>query len=146
MSTPVYLALGSNIGDRLDNLRRAVQLLQDQEPIEVEAKSKIYRTQSVEGGGETDFLNAALRVRTSLSPLELLKLIRNIEETLGRPQPPRHGPRAIDIDLLIFGDERMESAVLTLPHPRMHYRAFVLKPLLDVLEGGWVEETDLSWD
>ena len=144
--TIAYLALGSNIGDRLENLQRAVQLLQDHEAIEIEAKSKIYQTESVEGGGETNFLNAALRVRTLLSAVELLEAVRNIEETLGRPQPPRTGSRLIDIDILSFGDVRMESAVLTLPHPRMHYRAFVLKPLLDVLEGGWVEVTNLGWD
>jgi 2-amino-4-hydroxy-6-hydroxymethyldihydropteridine diphosphokinase len=140
-----YHALGSNIGDRLDNFRCALNLLKANTAIVVEAKSRIYETQSVEGGGEADFLNAAARVRTSLSAGELLQVVRQIEEQLGRPQPPRHGPRLIDIDILIYGDEHMQSEVLSLPHPRMYRRAFVLKPLLDVLEGGWVNETNLDW-
>jgi 2-amino-4-hydroxy-6-hydroxymethyldihydropteridine diphosphokinase len=140
-----YLSLGSNVGDRLGYLRAALQQLEAHPQVVVEAKSQIYETQSVEGGGETDFLNAALRVSTSLSAIELLKFTNSIEEKLGRPQPPRHGPRAIDIDILLYGDERMADEVLTLPHPRMAGRAFVLKPLLDVLEGGWVNATGLDW-
>jgi 2-amino-4-hydroxy-6-hydroxymethyldihydropteridine diphosphokinase len=143
--TTAYLSLGSNVGARLEYLRQALQRLQSHPQIEVEAKSKIYETQSVEGGGEAAFLNAALRLRTSLSSRELLEVTSNIEEKLGRPQPPRSGPRALDIDILIFGDERAEDGVLALPHPRMHRRAFVLKPLLDVLEGGWVNATNLDW-
>jgi 2-amino-4-hydroxy-6-hydroxymethyldihydropteridine diphosphokinase len=140
-----YLALGSNAGDRLGNLRRALALLESNAAITVEAKSKIYETQSVEGGGEDDFLNCALRLRTSLTAHELLEVTRAVEETMGRPQPPRHGPRLIDIDILSFGDGYIQSENLTIPHPRQHRRAFVLKPLLDVLEGGWVNETDLAW-
>lgn len=140
-----YLSLGSNIGDRLENLRTAVQLLREHEAITVEAQSKIYQTQSVEGGGDEDFLNAALRLVTTLTARELLEVIRHIEATLGRPQPPRHGPRVIDIDILLFGDECINEDDLKVPHPRMHRRAFVLKPLLDVLEGGWVQETAFDW-
>ena len=144
-STTAYLSLGSNVGDRLNNLRSALQLLEASTQITVEAKSKIYETQSVDGGGPDDFLNAALRVSTPLTAQGLLQAVRGIEEVLGRPQPPRHGPRSIDIDILIFGDERLETEVLTLPHPRMAARAFVLKPLLDVLAGGLVNETILDW-
>lgn len=143
--TTAYLALGSNIGDRAEYLRQAAERLQAHPTILVEAKSRIYETQSVEGGGEGDFLNAVLRLRTALSALELSEKTKHIEETLGRPQPPRHGPRVIDIDILLFGDERIESEVLTVPHPRMYRRAFVLQPLLDVLEGGWVNATNLDW-
>lgn len=143
--TPAYLALGSNVGDRLENLKLAAQLLQESDGIEIEAYSGIYETQSVEGGGPDDFLNAALRVRTALTPRELLETIGVIETKIGRPQPPRHGPRLIDIDILIFGEEEIDEPDLQVPHPRMHYRAFVLRPLLDVLEGGWAQETNLSW-
>lgn len=143
--TSAYLALGSNVGDRLANLKQAAQLLQEQDGIEIEAYSGIYETQSVEGGGPSDFLNAALRIRTSLSARELLKIIGAIEIKIGRPQPPRHGPRLIDIDILIFGEEEIDQSDLQVPHPRMHYRAFVLRPLLDVLAGGWAQETNLSW-
>ncbi len=143
--TPAYLALGSNVGDRLANLQRAADLLSSSEGITVEAQSGIYETQSVEGGGPDDFLNAVVRVRTSLSARELLETIGAIETKIGRPQPPRNGPRLIDIDILIFGDEEIQEPDLQVPHPRMHRRAFVLKPLLDVLDGGWTQETNLSW-
>jgi len=140
-----YLSLGSNIGSRADNLREAVQQLEHNPNIRVAAKSKIYQTQSVEGGGPNDFLNAALRLQTTLSAHELWDACRAIESTLGRPQPPRHGPRVIDIDVLLFGNESHHTPDLQIPHPRMASRAFVLKPLLDVLEGGWVCETDETW-
>lgn len=143
--TKFYLALGSNEGDALENLRRAAALLDEHPQIFIEAKSKIYRTQSVEGGGPDDFLNAALRGSTPLTARELLEVIQAIEKNLGRPQPPRHGPRLIDIDILLFGEMEMNEMNLTIPHPRMNRRAFVLKPLLDVLEGGWVEATNLDW-
>lgn len=143
--TTAYLALGSNVGGRLENLKLATQLLQENDGIEIEAYSGIYETQSVEGGGPDDFLNAALRIRTALTARELLETIGAIETKIGRPQPPRHGPRLIDIDILIFGEEEIAEPDLQIPHPRMHYRAFVLRPLLDVLEGGWAQETNLSW-
>lgn len=143
--TPAYLALGSNVGDSLAHLKQAARLLEASEGIVVEAYSGIYETQSVEGGGPDDFLNAAVRINTSLSARELLEVIGEIETKIGRPQPPRHGPRLIDIDILIFGDEEIREPDLQVPHPRMHRRAFVLKPLLDVLNGGWTQETNLSW-
>lgn len=144
--TTFYLAIGSNEGDALGNLQRAAQLLSEHPQIEIEAKSKIYRTQSVEGGGPNDFLNAAVRGSTPLSARELLDTLQAIEIQLGRPQPPRNGPRSIDIDILLFGELKVQDADLTIPHPRMNRRAFVLKPLLDVLESGWVEATDLNWE
>lgn len=144
--TIAYLALGSNIGDRLENLRGAAEMLGAFSEIEIQARSKIYETQSVEGGGPDDFLNAVLRIETSLSPRELLGKILEIETQLGRPQPPRHGPRAIDIDILLFGDLQICKGDLEIPHPRMHRRAFVLKPLLDVLEGGWTQATNWNWN
>lgn len=144
--TTAYLALGSNIGDRAANLRKGCQLLDEHQSIEIIARSAIYETQSVEGGGPDDFLNAALRVQTTLSAEELLQAIQAVESQIGRPQPPRHGPRLIDIDILMFGDERRDTPNLKLPHPRMGKRAFVLRPLCDVLEGGWVRPSDQSWE
>jgi 2-amino-4-hydroxy-6-hydroxymethyldihydropteridine diphosphokinase len=143
--TVAYLALGSNIGDCAANLQHAAQMLDAHPQINVVAKSKLYETQSVEGGGPDDFLNAALRLETGFSARALLEVCREIESTLGRPQPPRHGPRLIDIDILLFGDEIIDEPDLQVPHPRMHRRAFVLKPLLDVLEGGWVREAAQKW-
>ena len=143
--TRVYFALGSNEGDAVFNLRRAASLLNEHPHLCIEAKSKIYRTQSVEGGGPNIFLNAVVKGSTPFTARELLTTIQEIEIQLGRPQPPRHGPRPIDIDILLFGEMEITEPDLKIPHPRMNRRAFVLKPLLDVLEGGWVEATDLDW-
>ena len=144
--TTVYLALGSNEGDRAANLRRACHLLEEQEDIKIMARSAIYETQSVEGGGPNDFLNAVLRVHTTLTPEELLRAVRAVETVMGRPQPPRSGPRLIDIDILLFDDVRLDTPELQIPHPRMLRRAFVLCPLCDVLEDGWIKRSDESWD
>ena len=142
--TTVYLALGSNLGDRARNLSDAARILEKNGVI-IAAKSKIYETQSVEGGGETDFLNAVLRLETELEPLELLELTQKIEAELGRSKPSRSGPRLIDLDILLWGEEKLDLPNLEVPHPRMHRRAFVLRPLLDVLEGGWTQEADEDW-
>jgi len=144
--TIFYLGLGSNEGDSPENLRRAIRLLNSHPQIQIEAKSKIYRTQSVEGGGPNDFLNAAAKGSTPFTARELLNAIGEIEIQMGRPQPPRNGPRPIDIDILLFGEMEVDEPDLKIPHPRMNHRAFVLKPLLDVLEGGWVEATNLDWE
>ena len=139
--TMAYLALGSNIGDRAANLHAACEHLERNGAVEIVAKSRIYETQSVESGGPGDFLNAALRVRTTLTAMQLLHWVQEVETELGRPQPPRHGPRLIDIDILLFGKETIDTPELQVPHPRMFYRAFVLRPLCDVLEGGWIVES-----
>lgn len=146
--TTAYLALGSNRGDRIQNLRRAATQL-EAAGILIEARSKIYTTESVEGGGEGDFLNAALRIRTQLTARQLLGILRQIETENGRP-PGEHGghrggPRTLDLDILLFGDEVHNEPDLEIPHPRMGRRAFVLRPLLDVLDGGWVLEASESW-
>jgi 2-amino-4-hydroxy-6-hydroxymethyldihydropteridine diphosphokinase len=144
--TTVYLAMGSNIGDRMDNLRQACARLDKSSDLQIEARSRIYETQSVEGGGPDDFLNACVRVQTSMSPMQLLHCIRHVEYAMGRPQPPRHGPRLIDIDILLFGEETIDTPELQVPHPRMARRAFVLRPLSDVLKGGWVNEYSSQWE
>lgn len=143
--TTAYLGLGANLGDRLANLQRACDMLQ-QPGITVEARSWIYESESVEGGGEGAFLNAALRIRTELAARDLLRVTTEVEKALGRPQPPRQGARLIDIDILLFGSEIIDMPELQVPHPRMWRRAFVLRPLCDVLEGGWIRQTDLRWN
>lgn len=140
-----YLALGSNLSDRLQQLRFAVRKLEEN-GIRVTAKSKIYESQSVESGGEGDFLNAALRIETSLSAAQLLSLCQSIETEAGRKKPEwglhRYGERVLDIDILLFEGIMSASPELELPHPRALGRNFVLRPLLDVLEGGWMNETE----
>jgi 2-amino-4-hydroxy-6-hydroxymethyldihydropteridine diphosphokinase len=147
-TTTAYLSLGSNRGDRAANLRYVAQRLEEL-GVHITAKSKLYESESVESGGMGDFLNAALRIETPLSAHELLDLTRRLEEELGRPpaRPGEHrpGPRLIDIDILLYGDEEFTEPVLQIPHPRMHRRLFVLKPLLDVLDGGWVREANEDW-
>ncbi|MEO6908809.1 MAG: 2-amino-4-hydroxy-6-hydroxymethyldihydropteridine diphosphokinase [Abditibacteriaceae bacterium] len=145
MNDIAYLALGGNLGDRLHFLQQVIIELERLPHMNVLRKSRIYETESVEGGGEGDFLNAVICVETSLTPLELLSVTQNIEGSLGRPLPPRHGPRYIDIDILFFEQQSSTDPQLQMPHPRMYRRAFVLAPLLDVLKNGEINLTSLTW-
>ena len=128
-----YLGLGSNVGDREAHLRAAVEALRDH-GVEVEATSSIYETEPVgEILDQPDFLNAAVRIRTEMEPEALLDLCKAIEVEQGRMLgAPRHGPRPLDIDLLLLGDLRLDSDRLTLPHPQVTRRRFVLEPLLEL--------------
>jgi 2-amino-4-hydroxy-6-hydroxymethyldihydropteridine diphosphokinase len=128
-----YLGLGSNVGDRISHLTRAVEDLR-QHGIEVDAVSSLYETEPVgEILDQPDFLNAAVRIRTQLDPEALLDLCKAIEVEHGRVfGGPRHGPRAIDIDLLLLGEIEMSTERLTLPHPEVKARRFVLAPLVEL--------------
>jgi 2-amino-4-hydroxy-6-hydroxymethyldihydropteridine diphosphokinase len=128
-----YLGLGSNEGDRLRNLRAARDALVLYEVI-VDAASSVYETAPQgEVVDQPDFLNAALRVRTKLGPEELLSAAKSIERDLGRDSGGvRHGPRPIDVDVLLLGDVEYSSDRLTLPHPEVTSRRFVLAPLLEL--------------
>jgi 2-amino-4-hydroxy-6-hydroxymethyldihydropteridine diphosphokinase len=133
VSRAAYLGLGSNVGDREGHLRAAVAALRAQ-GLEVEAISSTYETEPVgEVLDQPDFLNAAVRVRTTLGPEELLDLCKAIEVERGRVLGGRrHGPRPLDIDLLLVGDLELRSERLTLPHPQVTERRFVLEPLLEL--------------
>jgi 2-amino-4-hydroxy-6-hydroxymethyldihydropteridine diphosphokinase len=128
-----YLGLGSNVGDRETQLRGAIEGLRER-GVEVEAVSSLYETEPVgEVLDQPDFLNAAVRIRTSLEPDQLLDVCKAIEADHGRALGgPRHGPRPIDIDLLLLGDIEMGTDRLTLPHPEVTSRRFVLLPLLEL--------------
>jgi len=128
-----YLGLGSNEGDRLANLRAARDALVLHE-VAVEASSSVYETAPQgEISDQRDFLNAALRVRTALGPEELLDAAKAVERDLGRePGGLRHGPRPIDVDVLLLGDLEYSSARLSVPHPEVTSRRFVLEPLLEL--------------
>ena len=128
-----HLGLGSNVGDRLGHLRAAVELL-GEHGVEVEAASSAYETEPVgEILDQPDFLNAAVRVTTELEPEPLLDLCKAIEVEQGRMfGGPRHGPRPLDVDLLLVGDLELETERLTLPHPQVTSRRFVLVPLLEL--------------
>jgi 2-amino-4-hydroxy-6-hydroxymethyldihydropteridine diphosphokinase len=136
MSSPSrtgYLGLGSNVGDIRDNLRRAVAALREH-GVEVEAASSLYETEPVgEFLDQPDFLNAAIRISTALEPEGLLDVCKAVEVELGRVfGGPRHGPRPIDIDLLLLGDVELETDRLRLPHREVTSRRFVLAPLLEL--------------
>jgi 2-amino-4-hydroxy-6-hydroxymethyldihydropteridine diphosphokinase len=128
-----YLGLGSNVGDRAANLRRAIEGL-GRHGIAVERASSLYETEPVgEILDQPDFLNAAIRIRTELEPEELLGVCKAVEVELGRMfAGPRHGPRPIDVDVLLLGDLVLATEALTLPHPEVLSRRFVLEPLLEL--------------
>jgi 2-amino-4-hydroxy-6-hydroxymethyldihydropteridine diphosphokinase len=131
-----YLGLGSNVGDRQSHLTRALEDLSARGAV-VEATSSLYETEPVgEILDQPDFLNAAARARTALDPEDLLEVCKAIEAEHGRALGgPRHGPRPIDIDLLLLGDIEMSTERLTLPHPEVTSRRFVLEPLLELDPG-----------
>ncbi len=128
-----YLGLGSNVGDRESHLRAAIELLRER-GVEVEAVSSAYETEPVgEVLDQADFLNAAIRIRTDLEPEALLDLCKEIEVERGRAlDAPRHSPRPLDVDLLLLGDLELTTERLTLPHPEVTSRRFVLAPLLEL--------------
>jgi 2-amino-4-hydroxy-6-hydroxymethyldihydropteridine diphosphokinase len=128
-----YLGLGSNVGDRESHLRAAIALLAER-GVEVEAVSSTYETEPVgEVLDQPDFLNAAIRIRTELEPEALLDLCKEIEAERGRTlDGPRHAPRPLDVDLLLLGDLELKTDRLTLPHPQVTSRRFVLAPLLEL--------------
>ena len=128
-----YLGLGSNLGDRRAQLRAAIEGL-GEHGARVEAVSSLYETEPVgEILDQPDFLNAAVRIRTALDPEDLLVACKTVEVELGRAfGGPRHGPRPIDVDVLVLGDLQLEGEALTLPHPEVASRRFVLVPLLEL--------------
>jgi 2-amino-4-hydroxy-6-hydroxymethyldihydropteridine diphosphokinase len=126
------LGLGSNLGDRLDTLQRAVDLLAAEPGIIPTRCSRVWETDPVGGPPQPDFLNVVLGVEVDLAPHDLLVACQRVEAALGRVRDVRWGPRTIDIDVLLFDALAVDDADLTVPHPRMHERAFVLMPLLDV--------------
>jgi 2-amino-4-hydroxy-6-hydroxymethyldihydropteridine diphosphokinase len=133
VSVTAYLGLGSNVGDRHAHLRAALAALREH-GVEVEAISSVYETEPVgDVLDQPDFLNAVARVRTELGPEELLDLCKAIEVEQGRMLGgQRHGPRPLDVDLLLVGELELESDRLTLPHPEVTGRRFVLEPLLEL--------------
>lgn len=127
----VYLALGSNVGDREQNLARALEGLQ-QAGVRVNVRSSIYETEPQDVLEQPWFLNMAVECETELFPLRLLSVSQEIERSLGRQRRVRSGPRTIDIDVLLIGEALMETQELTIPHPRMNERRFVLEPLVEI--------------
>jgi|CXWL01.1.fsa_nt_gi 2-amino-4-hydroxy-6-hydroxymethyldihydropteridine diphosphokinase len=131
--TRVFLGLGANIGNREANLRQALSLLSRE--CRIVAVSSLYQSAALvldDADPGPDFLNAACEIETDLSPLELLRFVKAIEHELGRRAGPRWAPRPIDIDLLLYGDQIADGADLTIPHPQLVERNFVLLPLTEL--------------
>ena len=135
----VVLALGSNLGDRLENLQGAVDVLFDAPGLDFVAVSPVYETAPVLGAGKAgggpeqpDYLNAVIVISTALSGRMILDRAHGIEEVFGRVREQTWGPRTLDVDVIVSGDETSDDPVLTLPHPRAHERAFVLAPWHDI--------------
>jgi 2-amino-4-hydroxy-6-hydroxymethyldihydropteridine diphosphokinase len=134
--TRAYVGLGANLGDRERTLREAVAALDAEDGIEVIAVSTLRETEPVGVGEQPLFLNGAVALETTLGAGELLDRLLAVEQRFGRVRVPgEHGPRTLDLDLLLYGEERLEEPGLTLPHPRLHERRFVLEPLAELDPG-----------
>lgn len=127
-----YLSLGSNMGDRLEMLKQAVRLLMEHPRVDVRKISSLYETDPIGFIEQSAFLNMVVYLQTDLSALELLDLCQEIERELNRKREIRWGPRTIDLDILLYNHDALNTERLTIPHPRMHERAFVLVPLLEI--------------
>ena len=131
MRPPVFLGLGSNLGDRQAALEEALHRL-GEGGFHTTRRSSIWKTQPVGGPPQGWFLNAVVEGETSLGPEELLQSCLDTERAMGRVRGERNGPRLIDVDILLFGDERHDGPGLVIPHPRLHERRFVLEPLHEI--------------
>ena len=127
----IYVGVGSNSGNREENIEKAF-LLMEENGIKILKRSSIIETDPVGGPLQGKFLNAVIKIETRLDPLGLLNLLQGIELKLGRVREIYHGPRTIDLDILMFDDVTMHTPELTIPHPRMFEREFVLMPLREI--------------
>ena len=127
----VFVGLGANLGDAVATVRAAFEALDALPGTRCVARSSLYRSAPIDAQG-ADYINAVAQLQTRLSPVALLKELQAIEERFGRERPYRNAPRTLDLDLLIYGQRRIATPLLTVPHPRMHERAFVLVPLAEI--------------
>ncbi|MBT9171681.1 MAG: 2-amino-4-hydroxy-6-hydroxymethyldihydropteridine pyrophosphokinase [Syntrophomonadaceae bacterium] len=139
-----YLGLGSNLGDRCAMLDEAVRRLARHPGISVVRVAAYRETAPVDYLEQGNFINTAVAVNTSLSPLELLETVQQIEAEFGRKREVRFGPRTLDIDILLYGDLVVDGGLLVLPHPRLHEREFVLVPLAEIAPQTRIPPDDLT--
>ena len=144
MKHTAYLSLGSNMGDRDQNLMSAIVLINENDKIDVISCSNVYETEPVGYSDQDDFLNICLKIETDLDAYELLKVVADIELRLHRVRLFANAPRTLDIDILLFDDMVSDDPKLTIPHPRMYQRAFVLYPLKDISDYDGPIPTDKS--
>ena len=128
-----YIGIGSNLGNRRNNIEKAIKKLKKIKGIEVKKTSNIIETEPEGGPPQNKFLNGAIAIETSLLPFELLRQLKKIEKQLGRNKTVKNGPRVIDLDILTFGERKINTSRLKIPHPRMHKREFVMRPLKELL-------------
>jgi 2-amino-4-hydroxy-6-hydroxymethyldihydropteridine diphosphokinase len=134
--TRAYVGLGANLGDREGTIRAAVAALGEEQGIEVVAVSALRDTEPVGVGEQPRYLNGAVELETTLTARELLDRLLAVEQSFGRVRVPgEHGPRTLDLDLLLYGDEAVDEPELHVPHPRLHERRFVLEPLAELAPG-----------
>lgn len=129
-----YLGIGSNLGDRRGNIRLSIKKINSLKGTKIIKLSRMIETKPVGGPKkQRKFLNAALKIKTNLTPFNLLKNLKKIELELGRTKTLRWGPRTIDLDILFYGGRAINSKILKIPHPRIFQRDFVIRPLLEIL-------------
>ncbi|RCX11266.1 2-amino-4-hydroxy-6-hydroxymethyldihydropteridine diphosphokinase [Anaerobacterium chartisolvens] len=144
MGHKVYIALGSNLGERESNLRNAVEHISNIDGLTVDKLSHIYETDPVGYLEQDRFLNMVIAAATDIEPLELLGKLQGIEDRMGRTREIHWGPRTMDIDMLIYGDKKINLPCLKIPHPQMLKRAFVLIPFKDVYDCPEVLGADIN--
>lgn len=127
-----FIGVGSNLGNRSENIKNAIDCLRKTKDVVVEKVSSIIETDPAGGVPQPRYLNGAIKLKVALSPLELLVVCQDIENKLGRQRLIESGPRTIDLDILLYGNEFMDEPGLKIPHPRMCEREFVLKPLFEI--------------
>lgn len=127
----VFVGLGANLGDAQATLLAAFDALDKLPGTRCVARSSLYRSAPLDADGP-DYVNAVAELRTKMQPPVLLRALQDVEQRFGRERPYRHAPRTLDLDLLLYGQRRVATAALTLPHPRLHERAFVLLPLAEL--------------
>ena len=141
-SVTAYVALGANLGDAAGTLRAAMDAIHALPHTQVLQRSSLYRTAPVDSEGP-DYVNAVVGITTALCAPDLLEQLQKIEQDAGRERPYRNAPRTLDLDILLFGSGRIDSPALTVPHPRMLQRAFVLHPLAEIAPD-WVAVEQLA--
>jgi 2-amino-4-hydroxy-6-hydroxymethyldihydropteridine diphosphokinase len=134
MSTLAYIGLGANLGDARQTIAAAIETLRASSGILAIRQAPLYSSDPVDAQGPV-FINTVIAVDTTLDPLPLLDLLQAIEQQHGRERPYRNAPRTLDLDLLLYGTQTIDTPRLSVPHPRMHQRAFVLRPLQDLAPG-----------
>lgn len=132
MSATCFVGIGSNLGDRKANIAKAMKLVKLIKGVKMVGASSIYETKPQGGPAQGKFLNGVFKIKTMQNPFNLLEEFQKIEKHLGRKRKIKNGPRMIDLDILLFGDKKVNSKNLKIPHPRMHKREFVLRGLREL--------------